>query len=225
MNLTSFKLSVSPSIGEVTCILNLPERSKHLIVLSHGAGAGMEHPFMKKLSEELAGQRIATLRFQFPYMEQGKHRPDKPEVAHQTIKAAYQEAIKNHGGLSIFLGGKSYGGRMSSQAVANKLIEKVSGVVFYGFPLHAAGKPSVERGDHLFHVNVPMLFCQGSRDKLAEIGLIKELTEKIGDKAEIYIVEEGDHSFNVQRSLGVSQNEVIRGLTRKTREWIDRLKG
>jgi uncharacterized protein len=218
--LTAYKIQVSQAIGEVSCILNYPEKARQMIILAHGAGAGMRNPFMKKLSEELALQDICTLRYQFPYMEQGKKRPDKPEIAFQTIQAVHRDARQKYERLSIFLGGKSYGGRMSSQAVANKLIEEVNGIIFYGFPLHAPGKPSVDRGDHLFQVDVPMLFCQGSKDKLADIDLMKGLDEKLGGKAELYIVEEGDHSFHVPRSSNTSNEKVIHDLAKKTREWM-----
>ncbi len=218
-----FKLKVSASIGEVSCIWNKVEQSTDLLILAHGAGAGMHHSFMERLSEALSDHQISTLRFQFPYLEQGKKRPDRPEIAHQTIQTVYNEAKNLCSGCAVFLGGKSYGGRMSSQTVALNLVDQIGGIVFYGFPLHPPGKISMERADHLFKIQQHMLFCQGTRDKLAEITLMKSLHEKLGENASLYVIEGGDHSFAVPKSTHKNQDDIIRDLGRQTRQWMNSL--
>src|SRR5688572_27368778 len=153
----------------VSGLLDAPADARACYVLAHGAGAGMHHTFMAGIASGLAQRRIATLRFQFPYMEQGSKRPDSPKVAHAAVRAAVQEAAKRLPNLPLFAGGKSFGGRMTSQAQAAEPLAGVRGLVFVGFPLHPAGKPSVERAEHLGQVQVPMLFLQGTRDTLADL--------------------------------------------------------
>ncbi len=171
--MSSTAKSVSIAVGDakrVSGLLLVPPRSRACYVLAHGAGAGMNHPFMAAVAAELAERRIATLRYQFPYMEQGGKRPDPPKLAHVTVRAAVAEAARLVPKLPLFAGGKSFGGRMTSQAQAIEPLPGVRGLIFLGFPLHPAGKPSRERGDHLSQVHIPMLFLQGTRDALASLG-------------------------------------------------------
>lgn len=219
--ISEFKVMISPLAGKVSCILNYPEQVSQVFLLAHGAGAGMRHAFIQKLAGELATLNIATLRYQFPYMEQGKRTPDKPATAYQTIQAVFTAAREQFKERDIFLAGKSYGGRMSSQAVANHVVDHVSGIVFYGFPLHPPGKPSTERADHLIRIKVPMLFLQGSDDKLADISLMKETTGKLGDKARMQIFEHADHSFQTPKSLNIPYDQTIRRLAEVTKQWLD----
>lgn len=211
---------VSPEIGEVSYRLDQPDRADSVVLLAHGAGANMHHVFMKKLTANLIAQDLAVLRYQFPYMEHGRKRPDKPVTAYETIRAAYELAKKKCGGLPLFLSGKSYGGRMSSQAVAAGYVTGASGIIFYGFPLHAPGKPSLERGDHLYQVELPMLFCQGTKDKLADMDLIKTLTKKLGHKAELHVVGDVDHSFRLPKTSNVTYEQVLHDLAITTGQWI-----
>lgn len=217
--ISELKIPVSPALGEVSCIAIQPEESIAAVLLAHGAGAGMRHPFMSKLAESLADLKISVLRYQFPYMEQGKKMPDKPAAAYQTIRAVVNEAGQLYQDLPLFLSGKSFGGRMSSQAVANKVVDRVEGIVFFGFPLHAPGKPSTERADHLSRVVIPMLFLQGSADKLADIVLIRETVSNLSKKAEVHIIDQADHSFRTPKSLQVSYDQTINELAALTRNW------
>lgn len=223
VQISNFKFQATESSGKVSGILMMPQQAECLLVLSHGAGAGMHHFFMESMSKELAQLGIATFRYQFPYMEQGKKRPDPPGIAQATIRSAIKKAHELADDLPFLAGGKSFGGRMTSSAASKKPLPFVKGLVFFGFPLHAPGKPSVERGDHLFEVTIPMLFQQGTRDSLAKIDLIRSVCDKLGNKATLQIIEGGDHSFKVPKSSGRNHDMVIQELAEKVAEWIDTL--
>jgi predicted alpha/beta-hydrolase family hydrolase len=213
MKITSLKILVSASIGEVSVEIFQLEKMKSLLALAHGAGAGMNHPFMTSLSNELATLQVGTLRFNFPFTEQKKNRPDVPAVAHKTIEAAIQYAKKSFPKTPVFAGGKSFGGRMTSQYLS-KENPGVKGVVFVGFPLHPPGKPSVDRADHLKTVNIPMLFLQGTRDTLAQWELIEEVTTSL-PLATLIKFENADHSFKAPR-----QN-TLPNLAQATATWMN----
>src|SRR5262245_29480330 len=185
------------SSGKVSAILLRPTVARWLLVLAHGAGAGMRHRFMNELSEELARHSIATFRYQFPYMEQGGGRPDPPAILSSTVRAAVEVATQSAPDLPLLAGGKSLGGRMTSTAASQKALPGVQGLVFFGFPLHPTGQPSIERARHLKSVTVPMLFLQGTRDKLAELELLRPVCNDLGDLAKLHIIEGADHSFAV----------------------------
>ena len=189
-------------------------------LFAHGAGAGMTHPFMAAISEGLAERRIATLRYQFPYMERGSKRPDAPKVAQTAVRAAVAVAAQKGPGLPLFAGGKSFGGRMTSQAQAVEKLPGVQGLVFFGFPLHPAGKPSDERAQHLFDVQVPMLFLQGTRDDLASLEFLQPVVKKLGARATLEIFDEADHSFHVPARTGRKDAEVRDELLDTLAGWI-----
>ena len=194
MKPTSLKISVSESIGKVSGELISGDKPNAIMALAHGAGAGMNHPFMKSLAESLADLGIATLRFNFPFAEQKKNRPDFPAVAHKTIESTLSKAHELFPKLPVFAAGKSFGGRMSSQYLSATSPDFVKGIVFFGFPLHAPGKASIDRADHLKTVKVPMLFLQGTRDALAEWTLIEQVAKGL-PKAKLIKIEGADHSF------------------------------
>jgi predicted alpha/beta-hydrolase family hydrolase len=194
MKTQSLKLKVSPAIGAVSAEYFIPEKSDFLLTLAHGAGAGMDHSFMVALATSLAEAGVATLRFNFPFKENKKGRPDTPAVAHETVAAALHHARETHPSLPLFAAGKSFGGRMTSQYLAAHPDVHVKGIVFYGFPLHPAGKPSIDRAEHLKDVKVPMLFLQGTRDELATWDLIESVCASL-PKATLIKIEGADHSF------------------------------
>src|SRR5688572_25419335 len=194
MKTKSLSLKVSPSIGAVSAECLVPQKSKCIMTLAHGAGAGMYHFFMVTLSQSLSEAGISTMRFNFPFTENKKGRPDSPAVAHQTIKAAIEKAHELFPKLPVFVAGKSFGGRMSSQYLSANPDDTVSGLIFYGFPLHQPGNPSVERAEHLKQVKAPMLFLQGTRDALATIALIEKVVNPL-KKAKLVKLEGADHSF------------------------------
>jgi hypothetical protein len=200
-----------------------PPGARSCYVLAHGAGAGMHHPFMRMVAAELARRRIATYRFQFPYMERGTKRPDPPAVAHVAVRAAVEDAQRQMPGLALVGGGKSFGGRMTSQAQAHAALPGVRGLAFLGFPLHAVGKPGVERASHLSALTVPLLFLQGTRDKLAEEALIRSVVRGLGKRATLRFVTGADHSFRIPARSGRSQEEVDRELVDALADWIDAL--
>jgi len=171
-------------------------------VFAHGAGAGMTHPFMTAVANELAERGIASLRYQFAYMEQGSRRPDPPKIAQAAVRAAVTEAARLAPGLALLAGGKSFGGRMTSQAQAASPLPGMRGLVFFGFPLHPAGKPSDERAAHLSDVKIPMLFLQGTRDTLADLKLLKPVVKKLGARATLHLLEDADHAFHVPARSG-----------------------
>ena len=186
----------------VSALLDLPDEAWAGYVFAHGAGAGMGHRFMADFAHGLAGRGIATLRFQFPYMEQGSKRPDAPKVAHTAVRAAVAEAARRLPGLPLLAGGKSFGGRMSSQAQALSPLAGVRGLAFVGFPLHPAGKPADERAAHLSDVELPMLFLQGTRDELAELALLQAVVERLGHRATLELFDDADHAFHVRARSG-----------------------
>src|SRR6202048_550154 len=200
------KLKVD-SANVVSALLLRPSAARACFVFAHGAGAGMTHPFMEQVATGLCGRGIATLRYQFPYMEKASKRPDPPAIAHAAVRAAVNEAARHCAGLPLIAGGKSFGARMTSQAQAKEPLAGVRGLAFFGFPLHPAGKPSIDRADHLRDVHVPMLFLQGTGDKLAELQLLKPVVEKLKPLATLHLVEAADHSFPVPARSGRNDRE------------------
>ena len=200
-----------------------PLNPRACYVLAHGAGAGMAHPFMTAVANELAERGIATLRYQFPYMERGSRRPDAPKLARVTVRAAVAAAADRVPELALFAGGKSYGGRMTSQAQAESPLPGVRGLAFLGFPLHPPRKPSSERSDHLNDVRIPMLFLQGTRDDLADLELLEPLVERLGEDATLRLFEDANHSFHVPARTGRKDADVRRELLDALAEWINRL--
>lgn len=204
----------------VSGLLQVPQQARACYVFAHGAGTGMTHPFMAAIADGLAERGIATLRYQFPYMEQGSKRPDPPKLAHATVRAAVLEASRLVPGLPLFAGGKSFGGRMTSQAQAASPLPGVRGLVFLGFPLHPAGKPSVERAKHLFEVQVPMLFLQGTRDELASLELLEPLCKQLGARATLKLFQDADHSFHVPARTGRKDSDIRSEILDALAEWI-----
>ena len=203
-------LKIRTEGGElVDAVAMVPAKAESAYVLAHGAGAGMTHPFMVAVAEGLAQRRIATLRYQFPYMQAGKRRVDSPALSHETVHAAVARARQLWPSLPLFAGGKSFGGRMTSQAQALTPLPTVNGLIFLGFPLHPAGKPSIERAAHLATVEVPMLFIQGSRDALAHAVQFKRMTSQLGAFASRVEIPEADHTFHVPRRTGRTDREVL----------------
>ncbi len=192
----------------VSGLLQTPKSALACFVLAHGAGAGMTHPFMTAVATELAERGIATLRYQFPYMEKGSKRPDPPKLAHAAVRAAVEEALLLMPDTPLIAGGKSFGGRMTSQAQALAPLPGVRGLAFLGFPLHPAGRPSHDRGKHLFEVHIPMLFLQGTRDALAEISELKPLCEALGPRAALKLFPDADHSFHVPVRTGRTDSQM-----------------
>lgn len=189
-------------------------------VFAHGAGAGMTHPFMAAIATGLAERGVASLRYQFPYMERGGKRPDPPKLAHATVRAATTEALRLLPGMPLIAGGKSFGGRMTSQAQAIAPLTGVRGLAFLGFPLHAAGRPSHDRGEHLLEVKIPMLFLQGTRDALADMNELQPLCKGLGKRATLKLFEDADHSFHVPAKSGRSDAQVRIELLDALSEWI-----
>jgi predicted alpha/beta-hydrolase family hydrolase len=215
MSARSLSLTISPAIGKVSAICMAPEKAACIITLAHGAGAGMDHAFMENLATALADAGIATLRFNFPFAEQKKGRPDSPAVAHQAIETAINKALELYPSLPLFVSGKSFGGRMSSQYLSANQRKEVKGIIFYGFPLHPAGKPSVERAAHLKDVKVPMLFLQGTKDTLATWDLIEPVCKSL-KKATLVKLEGADHSFKA------GKKDIMPLLTGATKDWIEK---
>jgi len=209
--------------GQVSALLLRPAGARALLVLGHGAGAGMRHPFLEAVSQRLAGQGIATLRYQFPYMEKGLNRTDSPAVATATVRAACTLAQAEAPELPLLAGGKSFGGRMTSTAQAEAPLPGVRGLVFLGFPLHPPKRPAITRAEHLSKVRVPMLFLQGTRDDLADLQLIREVTGALGPGATLHVVEGGDHSFAVLKRSGRTGEEVLEELADAAAGWLHRL--
>jgi predicted alpha/beta-hydrolase family hydrolase len=209
----------------VNVLLEAPHKARACYVLAHGAGAGMSHPFLGAVAKGLAERGVATLRYNFPYMEKGTKRPDTPKVAHAAVRAAVEEAGKRMPGVPLFAGGKSFGGRMTSQAQAIEPLPGVRGLVFLGFPLHPAGKPSDERAAHLSDVMVPMLFLQGTRDDLADLALLKPVVKKLGARATLETFEDADHSFHVPARTGRKDAEVMVDVLNALARWISSASG
>jgi predicted alpha/beta-hydrolase family hydrolase len=211
-------------IGQVSALLVRPQAARACYVLAHGAGAGMAHRFMEEVATGLADRGIATLRYQFPYMEKGSKRPDAPAVAHAAVRAAVAEAERRCGDLPLLAGGKSFGGRMTSQAQAIKPLPGVRGLVFLGFPLHPAGKPATDRATHLSDVLIPMLFVQGTLDKLAEPALLGPVVSALGS-ATLHQVEAADHAFHVPARSGRNDREVMTEILDAVAAWVSALVG
>jgi predicted alpha/beta-hydrolase family hydrolase len=208
---------------EVSAILSRPPTVESLLVLAHGAGAGMTHPFMESLATELAAVRVATLRFQFPYMEQKRKVPDRPPLLTATILAAVQTAAKAAPDLPLFAGGKSLGGRMTSLAASQQELAGVRGLVFFGFPLHPPNQPGTKRAAHLREVKLPMLFVQGTRDALADLKLLRPICAALGARATLHVTESADHSFHILKSSGRTDADVLEELARTTSAWMQKL--
>ena len=204
----------------VSGLLQAPPEARACYVMAHGAGAGMAHPFMAAMANGLAERGIATLRYQFPYMEQGSKRPDTPKLAQATVRAAVAEASRLLPELALFAGGKSFGGRMTSQAQAASPLSGVRGLVFLGFPLHPAGRPSDERGAHLLAVQIPMLFLQGTRDQLADLQLLQTLVGQLGARATLKLFQDADHSFHVPARTGRKDPEIMAEISDALADWI-----
>jgi predicted alpha/beta-hydrolase family hydrolase len=197
-----------------------PEGARACYVLAHGAGAGMEHPFMRSTAVQLGALGIATLRYQFPYLQRGSKRPDPPPVCHATVRAAVAEAQRRAPAAALFAGGRSFGGRMSSQAQALEPLPRVRGVVFLGFPLHPAGRPGIERAAHLAAVSLPMLFVQGRRDALAEAALLEQVLQQLAPRASAHWIDGADHSFHVPARSGRKDADVLRELIGAAADWM-----
>src|SRR5213595_1649 len=222
MNVVSpqqLKLKIDDA-SEVSALLLRPSTAQACFVFAHGAGAGMTHEFMERVSLGLFERNVATLRYQFPYMESGSKRPDAPTVAHAAVRAAVQEAARCCPGLALIAGGKSFGGRMTSQAQSIAPLAGVRGLAFLGFPLHPAGKPSSDRGKHLAEVKIPMLFLQGTRDSLAELKLLEPVVKSLGPLATLYRVEAADHSFHVPARSGRNDREVMNEILDAFAGWV-----
>lgn len=216
MSTKSFTIEVSPAIGTVSAIYTAPAKPKCIFTLAHGAGAGMDHVFMETLADALSKEGIATLRFNFPFAENKKGRPDTPAVAHATIEAAIKKAQELHPKLPLFASGKSFGGRMSSQYLAEHADTSAKGIVFYGFPLHPSGKPSTDRAEHLKALKIPMLFLQGSKDTLATWELIESVSGSL-KKATLVKFEGADHSFKA------GKKDVMSLLVAETKSWVEKI--
>jgi len=189
-------------------------------LLAHGAGAGMQHPFLEHMAQSLAERGITALRYQFPYMEQGSRRPDVPKLAHATVRAAAEEASRLVPELPLFAGGKSFGGRMTSQAQAESPLPGVHGLIFLGFPLHPPGKPSVDRAEHLYQVQIPMLFLQGDRDEFAELNLLRSVTDRLAARATLKLFEGADHSFHVPARMVRKDADIRAQMSDIVKDWI-----
>jgi predicted alpha/beta-hydrolase family hydrolase len=209
----------------VSALLDRPAKARACFVFAHGAGAGMTHPFMATVASGLGERGIATLRYQFPYMQKGSRRPDPPAIAQAAVRAAVAEAGKRCAGLPLIAGGKSFGGRMTSQAQAAAPLDGVRGLAFLGFPLHPAGKPSSDRAKHLADVKIPMLFVQGTRDSLAEPKLLEGVVKSLGPSATRLRVEGADHSFHVPARSGRNDREVMTEILDAFAAWIDPIAG
>jgi predicted alpha/beta-hydrolase family hydrolase len=207
----------------VSALLMRPPKARACYVLAHGAGAGMTHRSMEAIAVGLGERGIATLRYQFPYMEKGSKRPDPPAVAHAAVRAAVAEATRCCAGLPLVAGGKSFGGRMTSQAQAIAPLAGVRGLAFLGFPLHPAGKPSSDRAKHLADVDIPMLFVQGTRDALAELSLLEPVVKSLGSLATLHPVKEADHSFHVLVRSGRNDREVLDEVLDAFAAWVDEI--
>jgi predicted alpha/beta-hydrolase family hydrolase len=204
----------------VSALTLIPPSTRACFVFAHGAGAGMTHPFMEAIARGLAEAGIATLRFQFPYMEARARRPDPPPLCHATVRAAVAEATRVAPGLPLIAGGRSFGGRMSSQAQAKSPLPGVLGLAFLGFPLHPAKQPSNERAQHLFEVKAPLLFLQGDRDELADLSLLQPLVERLGPRATLKLIPNANHSYKVPARTGRSEAQIISELVQALDDWI-----
>jgi uncharacterized protein len=220
----SLRIEVGPG-EEISALLIQPPQARACYVFAHGAGAGMTHSSMETIATGLAERGIASLRYQFPYMEKGSKRPDPPAVAHGAVRAAVAEAARCCPSLPLIAGGKSFGGRMTSQAQALSPLPGVRGLVFLGFPLHPAGKPSSERARHLADLKIPMLFLQGTRDALAELSLLEPVVKSLGSRATLHLLDGADHSFHVLKSSGRNDREAMGEALDAFAVWVDGVVG
>jgi len=214
------RFNVSPEQGQVSAILNLPKNALAGLIIAHGAGTDMRHIFMEELTSGLAEKQISTFRFNFPYKEKGKGGPNSAKILKQSIRQAVMIAKENMSEIALFAGGKSMGGRMTSLAASEEELPNINGLIFFGFPLHAPGKPGTERAEQLFQVEVPMLFLQGPRDTLAKPELLTPIINKLGRKANLHMVEGADHSFKVLKRSERTQEEVMRELVEISSTWM-----
>jgi predicted alpha/beta-hydrolase family hydrolase len=208
---------------EVSALLSRSAKARQLLVVAHGAGAGMNHSFMEKLASELADVGVTTFRYQFPYMEERRRIPDAPAVLTATVVAGVRAAAKAAPGLPLLAGGKSMGGRMTSQAAAQHGLDGVRGLVFFGFPLHPPNRPETKRADHLAKITTPMLFLQGTRDTLADLKLLRPVCTNLGSRATLHVIEKADHSFHVLKSSGRSDAAVLRELAETVASWASEI--
>jgi predicted alpha/beta-hydrolase family hydrolase len=208
-------------VGAVSGLLQAPDDARIGLVLAHGAGAGMTHKHMAATADGLAARGVATLRYQFPYMDRGSKRTDAPEIAHAAVRAAVAALASLAPELTLFAGGRSFGGRMTSQAQALAPLPGVQGLVFFAFPLHPAGKPSDARARHLSDVRVPMLFLQGERDELASLDLLRPTVAALGDRATLLLFPDADHSFHVPARSGRKDAEVMAEMLDVAARWMN----
>jgi predicted alpha/beta-hydrolase family hydrolase len=208
--------------GEVSALFLRPVKARSLLVLAHGAGAGMNHSFLETLASELASAGVATFRYQFPYMEGRRRFPDAPTVLTAAVRAAVHTAAMTAPDLPLLAGGKSFGGRMTSLAAAQQPLENVRGLVFFGFPLHPPKRPATLRADHLMSVTVPMLFLQGTRDQFANLDLLRPICASLGSRATLHVVQTADHSFHVLKGAGKTDRNVLRELAQALGSWAER---
>ena len=206
--------------GPISGLWLAPPKARACLVLAHGAGAGMTHRSMVAVAEGLAARGVATLRYQFPYMERGSKRVDSPPIAHAAVRAAVADADQRAHGLPLYAGGRSFGGRMTSQAQALAPLPGVRGLVFFAFPLHTAGKPSDARAAHLLDIEIPMLFLQGTKDTLADLPLLQQTVWKLGDRATLVLAEDADHAFHVPARTGRKDADVLAALLDSAAAWM-----
>ena len=209
--------------GPVSALLQRPRQAELLYVLGHGAGAGMRHPFLQAVADALGAVGVATFRYQFPYMEEGRRSPDPPHVAEATVRSAVMAAVRAAPELPLIAGGKSFGGRMTSSAAAKRPLPGVRGLAFLGFPLHPPNRPADTRAAHLSDLQLPMLFLQGTRDDLADLALMRGVCERLGARATLHVVDEADHSFHVPKRSGRSAEDVVLALAQTLAAWAREL--
>jgi hypothetical protein len=222
MSVTQIAIAVGTNHA-VSGLFERPGSARAVLVLAHGAGAGMEHPAMQGVATGLAQRGIATLRYQFPYMERKSRRPDPPPLCHATVRAAVAEAARLAPDLPLLAGGRSFGGRMTSQAQAQEPLADVRGLVFLAFPLHPADRPGTERAAHLEEIGIPMLFVQGTRDELASLDLLQPLVARLGSRATLQLLQDADHSFHVPARSGRSDRDVLAAALDNLSDWAGRL--
>jgi predicted alpha/beta-hydrolase family hydrolase len=219
--ITDFRFPISGTSVDVSGALTMPSDARALYVVAHGAGAGMNHPFLTGLTAGLATAGIAAFRYQFPYMEASRRRPDPPHLLEASVRSAVEAARERGEGLPLVAGGKSMGGRMTSSAAAKEKLSDVQGLIFLGFPLHPPGKPGIERASHLGSVDLPMLFLQGTRDSFGRPEMLLPVCEGLGSRANLHIVDGGDHSFKVLKRSGRTDTDVMEELVAAISEWLD----
>ena len=221
MSVTRITIAVGASHAG-SGLFERPDAARAVLVLAHGAGAGMEHPAMRDVATGLAQRGIATLRYQFPYMERGSRRPDPPPLCHATVRAAVAEAARLAPDLPLLAGGRSFGGRMTSQAQAKEPLAGVRGLIFLAFPLHPAGRPGTDRAAHLEQIGIPMLFVQGTRDELASLDLLQPLVARLGSRAALHLLQDADHSFHVPARSGRTNAQVLAAALDDLCDWVAR---